>query len=867
MSLQTHRTVFPNGFTLLVREDRAAPVVAVVTRVKVGYFNEPDTEIGIAHVLEHMYFKGTPTRGAGEIATATKEVGGWLNAHTIYDATTYITVLPSASWEQGLDIQFDAFAHSSIDADELRRELEVIIQEAARKEDTPGAVTSETLYEVLHDSHRMRRWRIGREAGLRTFTREMVHGFYRNWYTPSNSILAIVGDVDAEAVKAAVAARYGMLPMQDPVPSHGPEEGRWQGARYRALTGDVQQSHATFGWRTVGPLHPDTPALDIASSVLSMGRASRFYRSIRERGLAMSSGAYHYTPTQLGVFAVSVVGTDATLGDALSQAWSQVRLLQQHGPTADELARVKHVVRTRRLRSEESMEGQASEMVAWEALGGADVGDAYWDALDAVSAADVRRVLGTWCTDDTVGVVSYRPPDATPLAEDGASLVATWNATAAQPVVTEARAATANPSPNASLPFESRAGAVQVFRTATGVPVLVRRKVGAKIVHMGCYIRGGAVQEPLAQAGLTTLMARASLKGTTTRTAGMIAEDGERIGGSISAAASKELVGWSTSVPLGDLAAGAALMADVVQHPVFADESVSTEQRQLLTALRARGDDMVRHPLTVARRALFGSHTYGTDALGTAESLESLDAGQVRDWHARRILGGEPVLAIVGDGEPAELAATLAAAFDALRPGTATSIAAPEMPSAPIEIIESRAKQQSAVALLFRGPSRRDPARHAAQLMTGVASGLGGRFFESLRSRQSLAYSVFVSTSAMQHAGMISSYIACAPERELEARAGLLAEFAAMRDAPVSAEELERARAYAIGMHALRQESAGAQLGDMIDAWCSGDGLEELEDEVPQLRAVTAVQVQEIVCTWCDPARRVEAVVRGTPRD
>ena len=149
-------------------------------------------------------------------------MGGWLNAHTIYDATTYITVLPSERWERGLDIQFDAFAHSSIDADELRRELEVIIQEAARKEDTPGAVTAETLYAVLHDRHRMRRWRIGREAGLRTFTREMVHGFYRNWYTPSNSILAIVGDVDADAVREAVGASYGSLPARDPQPDEGP---------------------------------------------------------------------------------------------------------------------------------------------------------------------------------------------------------------------------------------------------------------------------------------------------------------------------------------------------------------------------------------------------------------------------------------------------------------------------------------------------------------------------------------------------------------------------------------------------------------------------------------------------------------------
>ena len=866
MSRYTHRTVFPNGFTLLVREDRAAPVVAIVTRVKAGYFDEPDAETGIAHVLEHMYFKGTPTRGPGEIATATKEVGGWLNAHTIYDATTYITVLPSANWRHGLDIQFDAFAHSLIDADELRRELEVIIQEAARKEDTPGAVTSETLYEVLHDAHRMRRWRIGREAGLRTFTRDMVHGFYRNWYTPSNSILAIVGDVDASAVEAAVAARYGTLPLHDPLPDHGPEEPRWHGARYRALTGDVQQAHTTFGWRTVGPLHPDAAALEVAAAVLSTGRASRLYRAVRERGLAMSASAYHYTPTQLGVFAIGLVGADATTAEAAAAAWQQLRTLQHNGPTDDELSRVKHVLRTRRLRSEASMEGQASEMVAWESLGGQDVGEAWWSAVDAVTADDVRRVLTTWCADDTVGVVSYRPADSAPLASDGAALIAAWNASSSDALAIESRApiVTADVSPHVTP--EARVGQVHVFRTAHGVPVLVRRKPGAQLVHMGCWMQGGAVDEPIAQSGLTSLMSRSSLKGTRTRTAAQIAEDAEVLGGSVSTSTSKELVGWSISVPADDARAAATLLADVVQHPSFPDAAVDAERAQMLTELRARRDDMLRYPLAVARQALFGAHTFGLDALGTPESVASLDAAMVRDWHTRAILNGDAVLAIIGDAEPQLLAEQVAGAFDTLRPGVHVRAPAPALTQQPIEIIEPRAKQQSAVAMLFRGPGRRDPARHAAALMTGVASGLGGRFFESLRSRQSLAYSVFVSLSTLSDAGMITTYIACAPEREMEARAGLLAEFALMRDTPVTSEELERARTYAIGMHALRQESAGAQLGDMVDAWCAGDGLQELEDEVPQLRAVTAADVQAVVQRWCDPARRVEAVVRGVAK-
>src|SRR3954471_16140988 len=142
-----HRSVLPNGLTVLIQEDHSAPVVAIVTYVKAGYFDETDEENGLAHALEHMFFKGTKRRGVGEIAKETKASGGYLNAHTIYDNTTYFTVLPASGFAAGLDIQADAYANSLIDAGELAKELDVIIQEAKRKADTPEALAVETLHE------------------------------------------------------------------------------------------------------------------------------------------------------------------------------------------------------------------------------------------------------------------------------------------------------------------------------------------------------------------------------------------------------------------------------------------------------------------------------------------------------------------------------------------------------------------------------------------------------------------------------------------------------------------------------------------------------------------------------------------------
>src|SRR5262245_47122802 len=271
------RHVLRNGLKVLVREDRSAPVVAIVTYVSAGYFDETDDIVGIAHVLEHMYFKGTPTRGVGEIAKQTKAVGGYLNAATIYDHTSYYTVLPSSGFVHGLDVQADAYARSLIDADELARELEVIIQEAKRKADNPGAVATETLYELLHDRHRIRRWRIRREPGLRRLAAGAPVGVYRNFYHPGNTILSIVGDVDPDDALREVQERYGSLPAGEPARFPGLSEEGVADFRYREMAGDIGQTQIALGWRTPGTTHPDTPALDLLSVVLGSGRASRLY--------------------------------------------------------------------------------------------------------------------------------------------------------------------------------------------------------------------------------------------------------------------------------------------------------------------------------------------------------------------------------------------------------------------------------------------------------------------------------------------------------------------------------------------------------------------------------------------------------------
>jgi zinc protease len=856
------RHSLPNGLTVLIRRDSSAPVVAVVTYVKAGYFDETDDIVGIAHVLEHMFFKGTPTRGVGEIAKQTKLAGGYLNAHTIYDHTSYYAVLPASGFLEGLEVQADAYANSLIDERELAKELEVIIQEAKRKTDNPPALAVETLYELLHDRHRMRRWRIGREEGLRALRREQLAGFYRNFYRPSNTILSIVGDVDVEQTIAHVERLYGALPGDGVTRSIGLCEDSEPGFRYREMSGDVAETQLVLGWRTVRAGAPDSPLLDLAATTLGSGRASRLYRAVRERGLAASVSAYDYGTNEVGVFVVHAETEPENTLAAARAIWAQLGELRALGPSEQELERARRLYEARWVRRFETMEGQANYLAEWEAMGDWRMGDEYLEQIMSATSRDVRDAIRRHLDTEQASVVVYRPQSA-PVVAPSATDLRQQLGLGAPPLDAEAPAPVRRPLILSATPAREREEeGVTVYRTPNGLPILIRRKPGAALASIGVLVAGGACNEPADEAGLTALMARTATKGTATRTATQLAEEAELLGGSISASVGAESFGWSISVPNARAAAAAELLADVVQRPAFPEDAFENERTVALADARMLRDDMYRYPVRLLVETAFAGHPYGQPASGNETTLRNIGIGRTIEWHRQRVMQAPAAIAIVADVDPDDAAAMLATEFAALRWEEAELVRAPTWPARVERNEASREKAQTALAIGFPGPARGDDDRYVAAIISSIASGLGGRFFDELRDRQSLAYTVNLFGVDRRAAGMFVSYIATSPEKEEVARAGLLNEFAKLCAAPVTPDELHRAQRYAIGTHAIRQESSAAILGDVLDAWVFGS-LAELGAFERQVESVTPERILVVAQRYFDQARRVEGIVRG----
>src|SRR5262245_13898684 len=185
-----------NGLRVLLVPERAAPVVAVQVWVGVGSADEKLEEAGIAHVHEHLLFKGTAKRGVGEISREIESAGGEINAWTSFDQTVYHIVLASRFFDTALEVLSDAIGAPAFDAGEMAKELEVILEEIKQSQDAPSRVLTQLLYGTAYKKHPYKRPVIGFADVVRKMTRDQVVRFFRRWYTPSNMTLVVVGDID-----------------------------------------------------------------------------------------------------------------------------------------------------------------------------------------------------------------------------------------------------------------------------------------------------------------------------------------------------------------------------------------------------------------------------------------------------------------------------------------------------------------------------------------------------------------------------------------------------------------------------------------------------------------------------------------------
>jgi zinc protease len=831
--------VLQNGLTLIVQEDHSAPVASVQAWCQTGSIDE-DKHLGagLSHILEHMLFKGTQTRANSEIAKKIQDSGGYINAYTSYDRTVFWIDIPSKGVESAVDILADAMMNSTLPPEEYKKEQEVIRREFAMGYDDPDRMAGLQLFATAYREHPARLPVIGHIEIYNKLTRDDVLEYYKARYVPNNLFFVVTGDVDGDKVHAQLEKFFADYPQKSLPPHYIPAEPPQLGRRDSHTEFPTELTRLDLAWHTPELIHPDVPALDLLSTILGGGRSSILYRKLREeRGLVHAISAFSYTPSYPGLF-----GVEATLDPDKREATEKAVLeiidnLKKEGVTADEIEKAKKQSLAAHFDAQTTMRGKASDLGSnWLLTGNLNFSNDYLDAIQRVTADDIKRVLSKYLTDSNLTVTSLNPIGS--LKKEAA---------AAAPV---------------------EAGEVQKFDLPNGLRLLVREDSRLPLVSMVATFKAGLLAETPENNGITKLFAKAVLKGTKTRTAEQIANQIESVGGSIGSDAGNNSLSVSVNVMQPDLKLGLELLSDVLLDPALPEKEIAREKESQLAGIKAEEEQMTTVARNLMRSSLFPNHPYGLRNSGTPETVAKLDQKALVDFQKKFVCGHNGVIAVFGNVKASEVKAEVEKYLGKLPAGEPALVNAPQPPPLvkAVEVEENKEKAQAILMVGYQGTDLFSPDREALELIDEASSDLGSRFFVRIREKMGLAYFVGSSQVVGLVPGPFVFYLGTKPQNVDAVKTELLDEISKLAHDGLTQEELTRAKEKLLGQQDIHNQSNDAFAASCALDELYGLGFDHYKALRKKVESITLDDIKRVANKYFENKPAVTAVVRPKPK-
>jgi zinc protease len=413
----TRVTELANGLTVLTLEDHTTPVVSFQIWVKVGSGDEA-RYTGLAHLFEHMMFRGTQRLGPEDHERIIEARGGRINAFTSRDVTVYFDDLTAEHLPVVIDLEAERFAHLDIGEASLDSEREVVLEERRlRTEDSPQGRAYEALFALAYQAHPYRHPTIGWRSDVEAATVPVCREFFDAYYAPNNLVISVAGDIDEEEVLERIRKSFGRLAAADEIPRNPTLEPEQRGERRDTVYFDLRAPILTVAWHAPAAGHADADALDVASEVLSSGRSSRLYRRlVYDEQEALSAEAAYYEMRRSGLFFGFVgVRPDASIERAEALLFDEIRRLRDEPVGEAELAKAKRGLEVALLAGLETSHAVASSVARdFVTLGRIRPLEERLEALRSVTAADVQRVAQTYLLDEKRNVVRVVSPPEDP---------------------------------------------------------------------------------------------------------------------------------------------------------------------------------------------------------------------------------------------------------------------------------------------------------------------------------------------------------------------------------------------------------------------------------------------------------------------
>lgn len=779
-----------NGQTVVVQEVKNNPIVTIDTWIKTGSIDEEDSNNGVAHFLEHLFFKGTKTHEPGEFDKILETKGAITNAATSKDFTHYYITIPSKDFDLAMDLHGDMILHPLIPRKEMEKERKVVLEEISKDLNSPTKIMQDNLNSMLYTTHPYKRKVIGRSDVIETITRDQVLSFYNKNYSPSNMVTVIIGDVDAnhaiEKTKEAFNAEYKKQ-TKTIYTKEAPLTKQQKKVEYL----DTESGYMVIGFRGTPIDDKDSYALDVLATILGDGRSSVLNQILKEKKrIAFSVDAGNSTFRDDGIFYISANYEPTKCKIVQDTIFNEIEKIQKNGVTDDQLKLAKNIIERSTYYSRESITNIATEIGYTMALTN-DIKfyDTYLDNIKNVSKEDVKKVAEKYLgiNRSAVSIVLPKSAKEVPVAS-----------------LTQQAPATAE--------LVSENAQTQKYKLSDGATMLYTPNNVNDIIAISIYAKGGQLAEQ--KAGTANLTATAMMRGTKNYTSLELSQVLEDNGIKIQPSASADAFAINVLTTKDEYDKTLELLNEVVNNATFEDYEIDKVKTEKLNTIKRNKDVPLQRAIEEYRDLIYQNSPYSISSKILEKNIPNITKEDIINYYNSIFAPKNLVISINGNIDKDKTIQDLNNIFKPKENTKNFDFAQynSKIPTVttPRQTIQKVPTTETAWILLgwqTNGVLNEKDYATLQVIDSLLGSGMSSRLFKDLREQEGLAYQLGSGYSPNVLRGSFLLYIGTNPQTLDKAKSGLFEEITRLKTEYVGDKELQDAKEKLLGNYVIGLET------------------------------------------------------------
>lgn len=830
-----------NGHTVIIKEVHDNPIVTIDTWIKTGSINENDKNNGVAHFLEHLFFKGTTKHPTGEFDNILESKGAITNAATSKDFTHYYITLPSEYFNTAMDLHADMLMNPLIPRKELEKERKVVIEEISKTNDSPETKLYENMINAFYSIHPYKRKVIGKKEIIENIPREDILEFYNTWYNPSNMITVVVGDVNTQDALSLIKQNFNRKETKKCRLPHYKSDKPVERQIEINANDKVKTGYMMVGFRGVPQENrADSYALDVLSTILGDGRSSKLYQAVKEqKQLAYSISAGHASMKDDSIIFVRANFIPANKDKVKRAIFDEINKVRNGNFDEQEIITAKSIIERDTFYSRESTSNIANELgYTTLVYGDSKYYDEYISNIKKVTKADLIRVAKKYLNPNHA-VISVMLPEET--AQDNNKKISHIQDKHKTEAVIVKQDKT-----------------ITQYKLPCDINLIINHNTLNDIVAMEIYAKGGNYIEN--KSGLGSIMAAAMMKGTKKYSALDLSQIMEQNGIKIAPNNGSDMFTIAVKTTKNDLGLTFDLLNEIVNNASFEPQELERVKTEKIYAIQKSRDLPSNVAFEEFKTAIWAGTPYGITGKVLEKTIPTINRNDILNFYNTIFYPENLIISINGNVDDKEIIKQISDIFCVTKETNAkkfdySSYKNTFKPLSASKIVKKPKESEAAWVVLGWLTDGVDNKKDIAALQvidSILGSGMSSRLFNTLRGEQGLAYQVGSSFASNVNQGIFALYIGTNPSTAMHSKNELLKQINILKREFVSEKELQEAKDKILGNFILSQETNMEKAYTLGWFELSGRGYDYI-NEFPQLiKSVTATDVIRVANKYFD---------------